>query len=46
MGMIDTALSIYDVMDWYLVASVFVFAVGIVWLIDFRGFKNGQERNT
>ena len=36
MNIIDTALSIYDVMDWYLVASVFVFAVGIVWLIDFR----------
>ena len=36
MNMLDTALSIYEVMDGYLIASVFVFALGIVWSVEFR----------
>ena len=37
--MLDTALNIYEVMDCYLIAGVFVFAFGIVWSVDFRRGK-------
>jgi len=36
MNMIDTALSIYEVMDCYLIVAVFAFAFGLVWSIDFK----------
>lgn len=28
--MIDTMINVYDVMDWYLVTAVVVFAIGIL----------------
>lgn len=36
MSILETALSIYEVMDCYLIAAVFVFSFGIVWSIEFK----------
>ena len=36
--MIETMINVYDIMDWYLITAVVVFAVGI--LCSARGGKN------
>ena len=36
--MIETMINVYDIMDWYLITAVVVFAVGI--LCSAKGGKN------